>query len=149
MSERTIAFLAILSTALAMLPAGAHLLALPSKMQMSQEDYYVVQRAYRGWLVATLLSLLAVAANFWLALTVRSNGAALLLAILAIVAVVAAMAVSLLWARPAVRATHNWTVVREDWPVLRNRAETALAVSAALLILALCGSTLAGLTARI
>ena len=40
---------AILLTALALVPAGAHLFELPNKIGLSQQDYFVVQGIYRGW----------------------------------------------------------------------------------------------------
>jgi hypothetical protein len=41
--------LALILTALALVPVGAHLFALPNKMQLDQADYFVTQSIYRGW----------------------------------------------------------------------------------------------------
>ena len=49
MRPRIVAWLAIVLTALALVPAGAHLLELPSKMKLADEAYFMVQNIYRGW----------------------------------------------------------------------------------------------------
>jgi hypothetical protein len=36
-------------TALALVPSGAHLAALPNKMAMAQAAYFVAQQIYAGW----------------------------------------------------------------------------------------------------
>jgi len=46
---RLIQFLAIMFTALALVPSGAHLAALPNKMAMAQAAYFVAQQIYAGW----------------------------------------------------------------------------------------------------
>ena len=46
---RLIQFLAIMLTALALVPSGAHLAALPNKMAMAQAAYFVAQQIYAGW----------------------------------------------------------------------------------------------------
>ena len=45
MGTRIIFWLAIILTALALVPAGAHLFALPNKISLTQEDYLVTQSA--------------------------------------------------------------------------------------------------------
>src|SRR6516162_5226828 len=49
MALRVIQFLAIILTALALVPSGAHLAALPDKMTMTQAAYFVAQQVYAGW----------------------------------------------------------------------------------------------------
>jgi hypothetical protein len=49
MVPKTIQFLAVTLTALALVPSGAHLLALPNKIGLLQDAYYVAQGGYRGW----------------------------------------------------------------------------------------------------
>jgi hypothetical protein len=44
MSLNTVRFISLLSTALALSVALAHLLELPNKMKLSREDYLTVQR---------------------------------------------------------------------------------------------------------
>jgi hypothetical protein len=49
MALRLVEFLAIILTALALVPSGAHLAALPNKMAMAQTAYFVAQQIYAGW----------------------------------------------------------------------------------------------------
>jgi hypothetical protein len=43
---QTVRFLAVILTALALVPAGAHFFELPNKIGLSQEEYFTVQRIY-------------------------------------------------------------------------------------------------------
>src|SRR5690606_16447499 len=49
MGAKTAQFLAIMLTALALVPAGAHFFELPNKIGLAEDDYFVVQNIYRGW----------------------------------------------------------------------------------------------------
>jgi hypothetical protein len=42
-------FVAMVLTALALVPGGAHLFALANKIHLSESDYFVAQGIYRGW----------------------------------------------------------------------------------------------------
>ena len=44
-----VSMLALLFTALAMIPAGAHLPEMRAKLALSRDDYRTVQQIYRGW----------------------------------------------------------------------------------------------------
>jgi hypothetical protein len=46
---KVVQFLALVLTALALVPAGAHLFALPNKINLAAEQYFIVQNIYRGW----------------------------------------------------------------------------------------------------
>ena len=46
---RVAQFLALVFIALALVPSGAHLFALPNKMDLARDQYFVVQNIYRGW----------------------------------------------------------------------------------------------------
>jgi len=48
MALRLIQFRAIMLTALALVPSGAHLAALPNKMAMAQPAYFIAQQIYAG-----------------------------------------------------------------------------------------------------
>ena len=65
---RALVFLAVLLTALALVPAGAHLLALPNKLAMGREAYLAAQGAYAGWALAGVLPIGAILACLALAL---------------------------------------------------------------------------------
>jgi hypothetical protein len=55
--------LAIILTALALVPGGAHLFSLPHKIGMARDNYFVVQAIYRGWALFGILIIAALVAN--------------------------------------------------------------------------------------
>jgi hypothetical protein len=63
MALRLIQFLAIMLTALALVPSGAHLAALPNKMAMAQAAYFIAQQIYAGWALFGIVLFGALAAN--------------------------------------------------------------------------------------
>src|SRR5688572_4118927 len=66
-------FLAVILTALALLPGGAHLMALSAKIAMPEQPYFVVQQIYRGWTWAGAVIFLAIFANVLAALLTRHS----------------------------------------------------------------------------
>ena len=63
MALRLIQFLAIMLTALALVPSEAHLAALPNKMAMGQAAYFIAQQIYAGWALFGIVLFGALAAN--------------------------------------------------------------------------------------
>src|SRR4029077_6496207 len=63
MALRLIQFLAIMLTALALVPNGAHLAALANKMAMAQAAYFIAQQIYAGWALFGIVLFGALAAN--------------------------------------------------------------------------------------
>ena len=63
MALRLIQFLAIIVTALALVPSGAHLAALPNKIAMAQAAYFVAQQIYAGWALFGVVLFGALAAS--------------------------------------------------------------------------------------
>ena len=148
MGLRVAQFLAIVLTALALVPAGAHLFALPNKIDLSQEEYFVLQSIYRGWALFGIVLFGALAANLILAVLVRRQRAPFWLALLAFLLVAATLVIFFTWTYPANQATSNWTVVSENWQELRLQWEYAHATNAVLTFLALCAVTLSVLLTR-
>src|SRR6266404_3503260 len=74
MALRLIQFLAIILTALALVPSGAHLAALPNKMAMAQAAYFVAQQIYAGWALFGIVLFGALAANLTHAIVLRRLG---------------------------------------------------------------------------
>lgn len=135
---KTVQFLAIVLTALALVPAGAHFFELPGKIGLSQADYFVVQDIYRGWALFGIVLIAAIAVTLVLTVLRRRDGRRLLLAGSAFLLMVATLAIFFTWTFPANQLTQNWTVVPEDWRTLRSQWEYAHAVNAVLTFLALC-----------
>ena len=148
MGLRIVQFLAIVLTALALVPAGAHLFELPNKIGLDQEQYFIVQNIYRGWALFGFTLFGALAANLALTIMVRRQRAPFRLALLAFLLVAATLAIFFTWTYPANQATGNWTAVPDNWRELRMQWEYAHAANAVLTFLALCAVTLAALTTR-
>lgn len=136
----------VLLTALALVPAGAHLLELPNKIGLPREAYLTAQGLYRGWALLGAVWIGALVANLALAVALRRQGrtawrtalgAGLLLAL--------SLAVFFAWTWPANQATANWTVLPPGWEALRWRWEYSHAANAVLVFLALCLSVLSAL----
>ena len=144
----TLRFLAIVLTALALVPAGAHLFELPNKIGLDQEPYFIVQGIYRGWALFGIVLFGALAANLALAIGVRRRRVPFRLASLAFLLIAATLVIFFIWTFPANQATSNWTVVPENWRALRTQWEYAHAANAVLTFLALCAATLAALMRR-
>jgi hypothetical protein len=138
---RLVQFLAIVLTALALVPAGAHLAELPNKIGLDQEAYFAVQNIYRGWALFGIVLFGTLAANLALAIMLRRQRAPFSLASAAFLLVAATLAVFFIWTYPANQATSNWTVVPPDWQELRTTWEYAHATNAVLTFLALCAVT--------
>jgi uncharacterized membrane protein len=145
---RVAQFLAVVLTALALVPAGAHLFALPNKIFLSQEQYFVVQGIYRGWALFGVVLIGALVVNLVLALMLRRRRGPFWLALAAFICVAGSLAVFFTWTYPANQATSNWTFAPENWRELRTQWEYAHAAGAVLTLIALCCVTLSVLTMR-
>ncbi len=148
MGLRLAQFLAIVLTALALVPAGAHLAELPNKIGLDREAYFIVQNIYAGWALFGIVLFGALAANLVLAIMLRRQRTPFWLALSAFLLVAATLAVFFAWTYPANQATSNWTVVPADWGQLRTTWEYAHATNAVLTFLALCAVTWSVLLTR-
>jgi hypothetical protein len=103
-------FVALLASALVLGPALAHVLELPNKIDLPREEYFIVQKAYRGWnQIAWVLGVQVIAQGlFWT------------------------------FTYPANVATENWTVVPDNWDGLRRHWEYSHAAGAAVQLLGFC-----------
>lgn len=76
--------------------AGAHLAELPRKLQLTGDDYLVVQQSYAGWWLFGVLATRTVFASELDATTHAMGGSHAVSALLALTAVVALIAATLL-----------------------------------------------------
>ena len=74
MALRLTQFLAIMLTALALVPSVAHLAALPNKMAMVQDAYFVAQQIYAGWALFGIVLFGALLANLAHTIVLRRLG---------------------------------------------------------------------------
>ncbi len=141
-------FIALLSTAIALGGALAHLFELPNKIGLPQGEYFTVQGIYRGWfqlayvLAVQLVSMLAVVVLY------RRQPLVSGFALSAVFCLAAAQAVFWVYTYPANAATANWTTVPENWEVLRLQWEYSHAAGAACQLFAMVALILAALARR-
>ena len=116
-------FVTLLATALAMGAALAHALELPKKIGLSADEYFIVQKIYRGWnKLAYLLGVEFFGMVLLLYLNWSCAGVRKLL-LLAMVCLAAAQAAFWLYTYPANRLTADWTLRPENWEALRDQWE--------------------------
>jgi len=130
-------YLAIVLTALALVPAGAHLFEMPAKMVLPRYDYFTVQVIYTGWDLFGAVLIGAIVASLVLTIMLHGRGPHVALACIAFLLMTATLVVFFLGAFPANQATQNWTVMPSDWEDLRLRWEYGHAINAGLTFLAL------------
>lgn len=146
MSAKAVQFLAILVSALALVPSGAHLAALPNKIALPQGEYFTAQVIYYRWALLGLLWPAAIIVNALLAIVVSSQKWPLWFAVLAALSLILTLAIFLLWTFPANQATDNWSKAPENWQALRRQWEYSHAVNAVIVFVALCFTTLSVLS---
>ncbi len=134
---------AVLLTALALVPGGAHLLELPNKIGLPRDAYFTVQKIYAGWALLGVVLFAAVAANLALAAALRRVRASAWPALAAALLIAATLVIFFIWVYPANQATANWTTMPDAWETLRRQWEYGHAVNAVLTFLALAAATLA------
>lgn len=131
---------AVLLTALALVPSGAHLFELPNKVGLPRDAYFAAQGLYRGWALFGFVLFGALAADLALVAALRRRGdlgaAGFALAAGLLMALV--LAVFFAWTYPANLATENWTRAPADWEALRRQWEYSHAANAGLTFLSLC-----------
>ena len=148
MSLRVVQFLAVLLTAVAFVPAGAHLFELPNKIDLPRDAYLTVQGIYAGWAWFGIIDLAALVLNVLLAVRLRRQRLAFSFAVTAALCFVVFFAIFFTWTFPANQATANWTAMPDDWSGLRQEWEYSHAVNAIVMLVALCSVTLSVITAK-
>jgi hypothetical protein len=116
-------FIALLSTAIALGAALAHALELPNKIGLSGTEYFVVQKAYRGWNQLAYLLIVEVVSIITVVAMSRQQPYVFWPAVAAFGCLVAAQALFWIFTYPANVATENWTIMPDDWASLRRQWE--------------------------
>jgi hypothetical protein len=125
-------FIALLASALVLSPALAHVAELPNKIDLPREEYFIVQKLYRGWDQIAWLLGVQIVALLTSAILARAERRVMVLTLLALGCVLAAQAVFWTFTYPANVATVNWTVSPDNWESLRLQWEFSHAAGAAL-----------------
>lgn len=148
MARRLAYFFALLFAALALGPALAHLFALPNKIGLGREDYFVAQRAYDGWALLGIVVFGALLSTLVLAVLLRRQGWPFALALIAFLCIAGTQAIFWTWTFPANQATNNWTEIPANWEALRTQWEYSHAASAGLNLVAMVALILSVLAWR-
>jgi hypothetical protein len=135
--HRIVQFLAIVLVALTLVPLGAHLASLPNKIDMTAEQYFVVQSSYNGWFLFGIAQIPSVIVAFALAFLLRAEALPLRLALIGGLSMAATLVIYFIWVHPANLATSQWTSIPDDWQVLRRQWEYGHAASAVFNLMAL------------
>jgi hypothetical protein len=143
MTLNAIRFLSLFLVALALVPAGAHVLELPAKIRLGAEEYLAVQQLYRGWALMGIAVVGVLLSTLTLAAMSRHRAGEFGLALLAAACFAGALAVFFAFTYPVNQLTGNWTALPENWPVLRSQWEYSHALGAGLQLVALVSLILA------
>ena len=137
MALRLIQFLAIILTALALVPSGAHLAALPNKIAMAQAAYFVAPQVYAGWALFGIVLFGALTVNLAHTIVLRRLGRSFGYALASFLLIAATLVIFFVWTLPTNQATNNWTVVPKNWNELRSQWEYSHATNAVMMFAAL------------
>lgn len=139
---KTLQFIGILCTAVAMAGGWAHLLELPRKMTLSHDEYLTVQQIYRGWALLGIAVVGALVSTVVLAVLQRGQGATFYFTLAAALCIALSLAVFFLVTFPANKSTQDWTVLPQGWEGLRRQWEYSHATGAVLYFVALASLAL-------
>ena len=131
-------FIALLATGIALGPALAHLLEMPNKMKLTDDDYFIVQRIYYGWSLLAVVLSIQLAAMIAAAFLGRAEPSVLIPVLIAIAALVFSQVAFWIWTYPANTATEQWTIMPQNYRQLRTQWEYSHAAGAILQLIALC-----------
>jgi len=132
MSSRGLRFASLFFVALALMASGAHLLALPNKIDLSGPDYLIVQQIYRGWAWLGIVIAGAIVTIALAAWSARDRNDVFQPTLLALALILGTQALFWIFNFPANQDTHNWTTLPSHWESLRRQWEYAHAGSALL-----------------
>jgi hypothetical protein len=138
---------AVVLTALELVPTGAHFFELPNKIRLSRDGYLTVQHIYNGWAWFGVVLIAGSLVNLALALLLWRCGRRYWASLAAGLLLAATLAIFFAWTYPANQVTANWTTLPADWEPLRTQWEISHAVNALLTFAALCFAAVAA-TAR-
>ncbi|HYG19966.1 MAG TPA: hypothetical protein VD816_13605 [Ohtaekwangia sp.] len=143
---KAIRFTSIVLVALALSASMAHLLALPNKIRLDREDYFVAQQLYRGWSLLGIVVIGALLSTLLLTILVRGQGTTFALTFTALLCLTGAQIVFWIFIFPANQQTDNWTHIPSHWEDLRRQWEYAHAAGAVLNFASFCLLALSLLT---
>jgi hypothetical protein len=131
-------FLTITFAAITLCALITHLLELPGKIDMSKENYLVVQSIYRGWAWLGIFEIGAILLTLiWTAGDIKKKRTFPFL-LTALLCFVVSITIFFIFTFPANRATINWTQLPDNWQTLRSQWEYSHAIRAILNLTGFC-----------
>jgi hypothetical protein len=122
--------------ALTLVPSGAHLAELWNKIDLSAENYLIVQQIYRGWALFGIVVIPALIATLVVTIKDRRGPHSFGLSLFAFVCVAGGQVIFWTLTFPTNQATRNWTTLPADWTRLREQWEYSHASAAVLNLVA-------------
>jgi hypothetical protein len=138
----------VVLVALALIPTGAHLAELPTKLGLSHADYMTVQSLYSGWALFGVVIVGALALTALHTHLVRANRAAFAWSAFAFCCIAGTQVIFWLFTYPMNVSTENWTVMPPDLSAARAQWEYSHAASAGLNLVALVAAVMSVLASR-
>ena len=135
---RVIQAIAVILTALALVPGGAHLAEMSTKLTLDREQYFVVQQIYRGWALFGAVIIAGFLVNLLMAVLLWNRREPFILPAIACLAIAASLGTFFVLVYPTNLATSNWTKIPANWEDLRTRWEFGHMAGTALIFVALC-----------
>jgi hypothetical protein len=129
-------FLSLFLIALCLAPAMAHGLELLNKIDLPAEEYLVVQKIYRGWALYALIIFPALIATIILVFRLRKQKPVFWLAFIGLICMLITQVIFWTFTFPANRQTKNWTILPDNWELLRKDWEYSHTVGAVFWIIA-------------
>jgi glucan phosphoethanolaminetransferase (alkaline phosphatase superfamily) len=135
---RVIQAVAVILTALALVPGGAHLAEMSTKLTLDREQYFVVQQIYRGWALFGAILFAGFFVNLVMAVLLWRRRQRFILPAIACLAIAASLITFFILVYPTNVATNNWTKIPVNWEELRTRWEFGHMAGTVLIFVALC-----------
>ena len=145
MRMKVVQLIAIITTALYLVPTGAHLFELPHKIHLSLTEYLAVQKIYAGWSLFAIVIGIALVATLTHAVLVRAHRTSFAWSLGAFLALAATQGLFWMFTYPINAATGFWTVPPESFEVAKQQWEYSHAASGVLTFGALVAIVLAAL----
>src|SRR5262245_55021972 len=124
-------FIALMSSALALGAAAAHVFELPNKIGLTRDQYFAVQAIYAGWDRLAYLLAIQFLSVIVVVVMSRHDPRVLWSTVAALLSLTAAQVVFWAYTYPANVATDNWTTISQSWEILRRQWEYSHAAGAA------------------
>lgn len=128
---------AVLTVAICLVPEGAHLFEMFSKLGLPPGQYMTVQKIYDGWALFGVVIVLALLSTLGLAIAAWRRRVARYFSLASFAAVLGTQVIFWYFIYPMNALTRNWTKMPDDLEVVRRQWEYGHAVNAVLALLAL------------